>query len=309
MAGSQRRPLAFNLHLTAACNMRCAHCHSRFRMRPAIPASDWHSILVEIHAWAAQSRTLCKVTLAGGEPLLLPYLGDLIGHAKDLGLLVSVITNGALIRERAQDGTLDRVDEVGISIDSNSPPTNRQIGRCLAADQCIDYGAACKAVQQLRKRLKVNTVVCRANVAERLTGMMNEMHPDRWKILQARLVLGENDDAASTIVTRWAYRRFLERNRAGLDATISVAAESSADQLASYLMVDPSGVLFDATDGACRRSQPVVEVGLATAMRQIRFRYGRFVRRGGTHFRDWASVGSVEAEPAAVTTKGGNHGQ
>lgn len=51
----------------------------------------------------------------------------------------------------------------------------------------------------------------------------------------------------------------------------------------SYWMVDPAGRFFDNVDGRHRRSQPILEVGVAAAARQIRFAPDRFVARGGVY--------------------------
>jgi hypothetical protein len=52
---------------------------------------------------------------------------------------------------------------------------------------------------------------------------------------------------------------------------------------ASYAMIDPLGRLFDNSAGYHTYSAPIHEVGVARALRQIRFSLARLVARGGKY--------------------------
>jgi radical SAM protein with 4Fe4S-binding SPASM domain len=96
----KRVPVNFDLEITARCNQDCGHCYIN---RPADDRAALSAELTpdEIAAIADQAVALgsvwCLVT--GGEPLLRADFQDIYLRLKRKGLLVSVFTNAALIRD------------------------------------------------------------------------------------------------------------------------------------------------------------------------------------------------------------------
>jgi radical SAM protein with 4Fe4S-binding SPASM domain len=97
---AKRVPLAFDLEVTARCNLDCRHCYIN------LPAGDRAAqarelTAAEIGDLAGQAVKLgalwCLIT--GGEPLLRPDFPDLYLALKRRGLLVSVFTNATLITD------------------------------------------------------------------------------------------------------------------------------------------------------------------------------------------------------------------
>lgn len=96
----KRVPLAFDIEITARCNMDCAHCYIN------LPAGDAEAKAQEmskeeILSIARQAVEMgamwCLIT--GGEPLLREDFPDIYMGLKRLGLLVSAFTNATLINE------------------------------------------------------------------------------------------------------------------------------------------------------------------------------------------------------------------
>ena len=101
---NKRKPLSFELEITARCNLNCRHCYIN------LPAGDRKArarelTSEEILGIARQAADLgavwCLVT--GGEPLLRPDFADIYLGLKRLGLLVSVFTNATLISDEHVD--------------------------------------------------------------------------------------------------------------------------------------------------------------------------------------------------------------
>jgi radical SAM protein with 4Fe4S-binding SPASM domain len=96
----RRRPLSFDLEITARCNNDCRHCYIN------LPASDAEARrkelnLVEIEDIAGQAVSLGAVwcLISGGEPLLRQDFNEIYLALRKKGLLVSVFTNACLVRE------------------------------------------------------------------------------------------------------------------------------------------------------------------------------------------------------------------
>jgi len=94
----RRRPISFDLEVTARCNNDCRHCYIN------LPAGDREAqtrelTLAEIERIAGEAVAMgavwCLVT--GGEPLLRSDFAAVYMALKRLGLLVSVFTNACLV--------------------------------------------------------------------------------------------------------------------------------------------------------------------------------------------------------------------
>jgi MoaA/NifB/PqqE/SkfB family radical SAM enzyme len=100
----KRRPLGFELELTARCNNDCRHCYIN------VPAGDASARAAELtteevlrlgREAAELGAVWCLVT--GGEPLLRDDFAELFVGLKRLGLLVSVFTNACLVTPELVD--------------------------------------------------------------------------------------------------------------------------------------------------------------------------------------------------------------
>lgn len=85
-------PAKGSLELTDRCNLRCVHCYIRDNISADLSTAQWLSILDQI----ADAGCL-QLLLTGGEPLLRQDFMQLYVHAKRLGMLVAVFTNGTLL--------------------------------------------------------------------------------------------------------------------------------------------------------------------------------------------------------------------
>ena len=96
--GDRRRPLSFDLELTARCNNDCRHCYINLPAgdRAARAAELTTAEILDIAGQAADLGALwCLVT--GGEPLLRDDFTEIYLGLKRLGLLISVFTNACLV--------------------------------------------------------------------------------------------------------------------------------------------------------------------------------------------------------------------
>ena len=274
-----------NYHLLKSCNMDCGFCFASFSDLPLrspnyLPQAN--SIrLISLIAHAGFQ----KVNFAGGEPTLISWLPSLIHHAKEMGLTTSVVTNGSRITEEWLDGLMDFLDILAVSIDSVDSESQRKIGRTVKGKSPMtdaDYLGIGESARARGIRLKVNTVVNRHNVDDDFRAFITAMGPERWKIFQALPVEGQNDHRFDEFAIATAeFDRYVERNRSVELDGIRVVPENNEMMTGSYLMIDPLGWFFDNTKGEHTYSNPILEVGVEQALRNINVFPERFIERGG----------------------------
>jgi len=116
-------PYLIALNLTERCNLACAHCYLDAKVLKEgavdeLSTAELKRVLGEI----AEVGPEAMVVLTGGEPMLRRDLPELAAHARDLGLMVVVGTNGMLLRaDRLKELQQAGVSGVGISVDSLTP--------------------------------------------------------------------------------------------------------------------------------------------------------------------------------------------
>jgi MoaA/NifB/PqqE/SkfB family radical SAM enzyme len=119
-------PLYAGWDLSYDCNARCIHC-GRWREEGSpstrLSTDEIHRVARELRESGV--RFLC---LAGGEPLLIGDLPDLIRYMKGLGLITSLCTNGALLAERADDLVSSGLDHIVVSMDGSAGSHDRLRG-------------------------------------------------------------------------------------------------------------------------------------------------------------------------------------
>jgi len=277
-------PVTLNLHLTARCNYDCTFCFATFTDVPG--TLDKHDQLRLIDA-VTRGRVLLgrfvvdKLTFAGGEPTLLRHLPELIRAAKDAGFTTCVVTNGTGVNDEFLAAAGHWLDWVTLSLDSADETVNAAMGRGRGKH----VAGVLRAVARIRKhggpRVRMNTVVTATTWSEDLSGVVRAVAPERWKILQATRVEGQNDRAGTLLdLTPDQFASFVERHRA-----LNPVVEDADAIRGGYLMVDPLGRAFSNAPGRLIYGSPVLKVGLETSAREVGWDPDKFLERGGVW--DW----------------------
>lgn len=282
-------PPSINFHLNKACNYRCTFCYARFEDTAKylgsgmLPKEQQLEVVRQIAAAGFE-----KITFAGGEPTLVPWLPELIAMARESGMTTMLVTNGSRLSAAAFYEFDTKLDWLVLSIDSADIATNRAIGRSQKgkAQETVDYMKTAKLARQHGIRLKINTVVNRLNIDEDMNDLIRAMAPERWKLFQVLPIRGQNDgDVEPLEITCAEFERFAERHMALTRSNIIVVPESNDAMTGSYAMVDPAGRFFDNTTGTYTYSRPILEVGVREAFSQVSFDLQSFEDRGGEY--DW----------------------
>ncbi len=282
-------PPSVNFHLNKACNYNCKFCYARFEDsaeylgRGMLPKDAQLNVVR-----AVVDAGFDKITFAGGEPTLVPWLDELITEAKSRGMTTMLVSNASRLDASAFDSLASNLDWLAMSIDSSDADTNLAIGRSQGgeAPDASDYQRVARRAREYGVRLKINTVVNRLNLDDDMNDFIREMDPERWKLFQVLPIEGQNDgDVEPLEITRHEFEGYVARHLALARCGIDVVPESNEDMTGSYAMIDPAGRFFDNTLGAHTYSRPILEVGIKTAFSQVSFDLQTFEDRGGRY--DW----------------------
>lgn len=240
--------LKVNLHITERCNYRCRYCFAHFDSNRDLPLEDWRRIIDNLSA----SAMVSGINFAGGEPMLYPKFPALIDYAKRSGAAVSLISNGFyLLDERITPPDIfSKLDTLGISVDSINEKILVKLGCCnreseiLSAKNLIAIVKRARALNP-RIKIKLNTVVSKLNVNERLINIEKFIDVDRWKFLKMKPFRNKNFSNLDLTVSDEEFERFLKLNERSEGESVP---ESSL--VRAYIIIDNRGNLLDnAGDG------------------------------------------------------------
>ena len=142
-----RAPVSINLDITTACNYACDHCVDMDILNKAIKYN--HDNLLESIRLMAEKGLKSVIVIGGGEPTVYPKFVDSVRFMKELGLQVSVVSNGSGMKKIAQLGDcLDENDWIRLSLDSGSDEVFQAMH---LPRKPITLDEICEGVQEVRK--------------------------------------------------------------------------------------------------------------------------------------------------------------
>jgi len=154
-------PIRVYFEITRKCNLHCRHCFAS-----SSPSEEIGMSTASIMSLLDEMKRVgvIDVRFTGGEPTVRSDLYEILDHAKRLGLVVSLNTNG--VYDNAID-TIDQLakldlDQVTISVDGMEETHNYLRGRGT-------FGSMLSSVKVMYAKgilLRFNTVITRRNVNE-----------------------------------------------------------------------------------------------------------------------------------------------
>lgn len=133
-------PVGGNFELTARCNFDCPMCYVHLSAEEVaargkeLTARQWISI-----AQQARDRGMIFVLLTGGEPLVRKDFFEIYGAMKEMGLLVSINSNGSTLQgENLQRLIEDPPQRVNVSLYGGSAETYRTMCGNDAFDRVVE---------------------------------------------------------------------------------------------------------------------------------------------------------------------------
>ena len=259
--------LKINYHVTQACNFGCKFCFAKYE-KEQIAFEQQKAVIANI----ASSGIFDSLNFAGGEPLLLKRLPELIEYAASLGLKVSVITNGYLLTDKLLEQIIPHLDMLGISCHSFDDKTKIEIGSCTKSGDVLTnerLAAICAKIHEMNEaglsncRIKINSVICKPNAHENMkAGIDSLKYVQRWKGLRCQ-EFGTNQNM---LITDSEFLRFKKMHSNGI---INQVFEN--DMKDTYIMINPAGKLIRESDDGLGYS--IVGSALEEPMEALMSRY------------------------------------
>ena len=152
----ERYPLSATIELTERCNLSCRHCFINQAAGDAhikkaeLTTDQWKSILNQM----ADSGTMFLL-ITGGEPLLRPDFPEIFVHARQLGMIVSLFTNGTLLSPNLVNLLAGfGLPSIEISLYGATPQTYEKITGVKGSYQRCIHGINLAIERGLRLNLK-----------------------------------------------------------------------------------------------------------------------------------------------------------
>ena len=147
------RPFVLSHGITARCNLSCPFCEYWRQPGEEMSTPEVLQMLDEAHDFGIGVYNAWTV-----EPLLRDDLPDILRHAKSLGMVTSLITNGLLLKRRA--GELSDLDLLSVSVDGIKSY------RSLRGIDLADVLDGIRAARQAGHEILMNCVISGKNLGE-----------------------------------------------------------------------------------------------------------------------------------------------
>lgn len=166
-ASRAKMPLSGTFELSPVCNFACRMCY----VRKSVKEVKEHSrSILTLEQWLEIAREACDagmlyILLTGGEPLLWPEFWTLYEKLHQMGLLISINTNGSLIDEKAIE-RFKRMPpkRINITLYGASDDTYEELCQTKGVFDKVDK--AIKGLQEAGIQVKLNCSLTPHNIKD-----------------------------------------------------------------------------------------------------------------------------------------------
>jgi len=118
---SENKIISAYFHVTDRCNFHCVGCYSFVDERNKKKDLELNQLLYELDQLAENG--VKAIVISGGEPFIRQDIDKICKHAKKLGMLINIITNGTMPHDRYKKA-LPYIDGINVSVDGYNEKTS-----------------------------------------------------------------------------------------------------------------------------------------------------------------------------------------
>ncbi|WP_326673083.1 radical SAM protein [Streptomyces canus] len=226
------------------CNLSCPFCFGPRHEMPSMRRAEAFRIAATLRQEGVQG-----VVISGGEPTLLPYLGELVqelsGPLPGGGAAPRVVlsTNGLASLKR-MEGVLPGLSWIALPLESADEKEHRELRKGVAPHRERVLGL----LREVRKNhqqinVKLGTVVTRRNVAgaPRVLDLIEDScRPDVWKVYQMSETNYGADNASWLSIDDEEFEEVVARCQEAADEReVTLRVYRNADRSGTYFFIDP----------------------------------------------------------------------
>ena len=161
-AWNDNRLMSVLLELTYACNLNCTFCYNDLTLGgQRLSLVQYRELLEDL-----ASLGVLTLSLSGGEPLAHPHFFDIASHARSLGFVIRIKTNGHAVREAVARRIRDEVDPFLIEVSVHGARAETHDRQTRVPGSFERLVANIGTMKSLGLRVKVNSVLTRWNEKE-----------------------------------------------------------------------------------------------------------------------------------------------
>ncbi len=227
-------------NITRYCNDTCRFCY-RDKNSADLGFGDRKLVIDKV-----AEAGIKKLTFAGGEPLLVPGIESLITYAKGKGLLVSLTTNGILLKEGMRSFCMEHLDWLTVSLDAVNPGVQSKMGRNPGhVARTLEILDGARNDRGKKSKIKINTVVSRINQDD-ITGIAEVVvgyQVARWKLFQFVPLRGDaRKHKEEFLIEDCQFQTIaheMEHYLSGNDVILSISGKDNIER--AYFVIFPNG--------------------------------------------------------------------
>lgn len=275
----QQKFNVINFHLTEKCNYQCVYCFSKFKNSNELNLDDWKKMVDLVDEYFQRNDINDgRISLAGGEPLLVKFLDELINYIYAKNIKISIITNCSLLTKSKIDSWANKIEFLGVSIDSINKEKNlingrNSNGKTIELDKLIDI---LNYAKEKGMKLKVNTVVSKINLYEDIMPLYHLVEFDRIKLLQVRINQNCNEEAKKYEITSDEFDKYCAKV---ITCNKKIIIEKEQDIESSYIVIGPKGHLFSNRNKYFQKIGTIFNEKLESLITKAELNYQTFLKR------------------------------
>lgn len=146
--------------ITEKCQLKCKHCCNEHRRNSReVSLENAKKIVDEL-----KDNLVEKIIFTGGDPLMYPYIMDIIEYSKHKGMKVSISTNGIMLNKLSEKLKSVNPDKIIIGLDGFSKNSNDTFRGVDGAFQCVKSGL--NKLKDSNIKIDIHCVITTLNIHE-----------------------------------------------------------------------------------------------------------------------------------------------